>query len=69
MADHVTTIMHEANMPALFWNHAVAAYVYVWNRLPTAPLPKTTPYAEWYKKKPDVSNLRVWGCLRLHSKG
>jgi len=62
MADHVTAIMHEANMPASFWNHAVAAYVYVWNRLPTAPLPKTTPYEEWYKKKPDMSNLRVWGC-------
>ena len=62
MADHVTAIMHEANMPASFWNYAVAAYVYVWNRLPTAPLPNTTPYAEWYKKQPDVSNLRVWGC-------
>jgi len=31
MADHVTAIMHEANMPTSFWNHAVAAYVYVWN--------------------------------------
>ena len=28
----------------------------------SGPLPKTTPYTEWYKKKPDVSNLRVWGC-------
>jgi hypothetical protein len=57
MADHVTAIMHEANMPASFWNHAVAAYIYVWNHLPTAPLPNTTPHAEWYKKKSDVSNL------------
>jgi transposase InsO family protein len=62
MADHVTAMMHEARMPASFWNHAVASYVFVWNRLPTAPLPKTTPYAEWYKRKPDVSNMRVWGC-------
>ena len=45
-----------------FWKLAVSAYVHVWNRLPTAPLPHSTPYTEWYIKKPDVSNLRVFGC-------
>ena len=62
IADHATAMLVQSNLPPSFWKLAVAAYVYVWNRLPTAPLPNTTPYTEWFKKKPDVSNLRVFGC-------
>ena len=36
--------------------------VHVWNFLPTSPLPNTTPYEAFYKRKPNVSHLRVWGC-------
>ena len=24
---------------------------------------KTSPYEVWYKKKPDIGHLRVWGCV------
>jgi hypothetical protein len=30
--------------------------------IPTAANPKTTPFELWHKKKPEVSNLRIWGC-------
>ncbi|KAF7761808.1 hypothetical protein Agabi119p4_9800 [Agaricus bisporus var. burnettii] len=36
--------------------------VHVWNMLPTASLSGTTPFQAFYKRKPDVSHLRVWGC-------
>ncbi len=55
-------MLNEANLPASFWALAVSAYVHVWNRLPTAPLPATTPYTEWFKRKPDISHFRVFGC-------
>ena len=37
--------------------------MHVLNRTPTSSLPHTTPYQAWCKAKPDVSHLRVWGCL------
>ncbi|PPQ94669.1 hypothetical protein CVT25_009428 [Psilocybe cyanescens] len=42
---------------------AVLLLTYVWNCVPTAPLPDKTPYEGWNKCKPDVSHLRVWRCL------
>ena len=62
MADDITAMLTEAKLPASFWGECAAAMVHVWNRLPTAALPQITPYEGWYKRKPDVSHLRVWGC-------
>ncbi|SJL19090.1 uncharacterized protein ARMOST_22698 [Armillaria ostoyae] len=56
-------MLYEAHLFPSFWGLAVLAFVYVRNRCPTAPLPGTTPYTGWHKKKPDVSNLWVFGCL------
>jgi transposase InsO family protein len=62
MADDITAMLNESGLPASFWNEALAAMIHVWNRLPTSFLPSSTPHEEWYKKKPDVSHLRVFGC-------
>ncbi|KAJ3489457.1 hypothetical protein NLJ89_g11528 [Agrocybe chaxingu] len=62
ISDDVTAMITESRLPPSFWSYCLAAHVHVWNRLPTAPLPHTTPFEAWHKKKPDVSHLRVWGC-------
>jgi hypothetical protein len=62
MADDITAMLVEAKLPPSYWEECAAAMVHVWNRLPTAALPHMTPYEAWYKRKPDVSYLRVWGC-------
>jgi transposase InsO family protein len=62
MADDITAMLVEAKLPAAYWGECAGAMVHVWNRLPTAALPHMTPYEAWYKRKPDVSYLRVWGC-------
>jgi hypothetical protein len=62
MADDITAMLNESNLPASFWNEALAAMIHVWNHLPTFFLPSSTPHEEWYKKKPDVSHLHVFGC-------
>ena len=36
---------------------------YVYNRLPNAPLKCKSPHEVWYSRKPDLSNLRVFGCV------
>jgi hypothetical protein len=40
---------------------AVCNAAYVRNRVITTAT-AVTPYERWYGKKPDVSNLRVFGC-------
>ena len=42
---------------------AVRHAVYLLNKLPTRALSGKTPFEVWYKKKPDVSYVRVFGCL------
>jgi transposase InsO family protein len=63
VSDQVTAMLNEANLPVQFWFHAFVALLHVLNRSPTAPLSGQTPYKAWYRRKPDVSHLRVWGCL------
>ena len=44
---------------------AVNTAVYLRNRNPTTALKETTPYECLFKRKPDVANLKVFGCLSL----
>ena len=36
---------------------------YIWNRSPTTALKDKTPNERWFGKKPDLSNIRVFGCI------
>nr|GEU77911.1 zinc finger, CCHC-type [Tanacetum cinerariifolium] len=44
-----------------FWGEAMLTACYLLNRIPNKRN-KTTPYELWYKKRPNLSFLRVWGC-------
>ena len=57
------TMMCHANIPQKFWAEAVNTAVYLRNRSPTVSLKQVTPYERWIGEKPDVSNLRVFGCV------
>jgi hypothetical protein len=60
--ERARTMMLQANLPVKLWPEAIAAAVYITNRLPTKALQGKTPYEAWYSEKPDLSNLRVYGC-------
>src|SRR5262249_43503246 len=62
MGERIMAMLSESGLPHSFWGECVASMVHVWNRIPTTPLLSTTPYKAFYKHKPDVSSLRVWGC-------
>ena len=56
--------MSHANLPNSFWAEAVATAVYLRNRSESSALKEDmTPYEKWYGRKPDVSHLRVFGCI------
>jgi len=63
IANRATSLLYESKLPPSFWKHAVANVCYTHNRMPTSPLPNSTPYETLYGKKPDVSHLRVFGSL------
>jgi hypothetical protein len=55
-------LMH-ADLPARFWAEAVAAATYTLNRLPCKPYNiDLTRFEAYFGEKPDVSNLRTFGC-------
>ena len=58
------TMIAHAGLSNNYWAKAVAAAAYVWNRTPTRAFKEAiTPYERWYERKPNVSHLRVFGCI------
>ena len=60
--DHVHAILINAGLPLFLFAEAVNYIVYTKNRNSTSALTNTTPYEVWFKKKPDISKLRPFGC-------
>ena len=56
-------MMSHAKMPVEFWAEAISTAAYLRNRSPTISLPGITPFECLFNRKPDVSNLKVFGCL------
>jgi len=56
------TMLLEACLPESFWAEGVNTAVYLHNRSPTRSLEGVTPYEAWNGFKPDLSNLRAFGC-------
>ena len=54
-------MLHEKNLPKVFWAEAANTAVFLQNRLPTKLLAEKTPFEVWYKYKPSLSFLKVFG--------
>ena len=55
--------MNEKERPKYYWAKATHAAVYFMNRTPTATIHGMTPVEKFTGKKPDLSHLKVFGCL------
>jgi hypothetical protein len=51
----------DSKLPGEYWGFTAQAFVYLKNRSPHAAIPKSTPYEQWFKKMPDLTNIRVVG--------
>ena len=64
LMESARAMLAQAGLPERFWAEAVATAAYLRNRATTRALKeKTTPYEKWYGRKPDLSHLRVFGCM------
>ncbi|GKE12452.1 zinc finger, CCHC-type containing protein [Tanacetum coccineum] len=57
----VNSMLSYSGLSEGFWGEAMLTTCYLLNRVPNKRN-KTTPYELCYKKRPNLSFLRVWGC-------
>lgn len=62
LLDKARSMLIESGLPDSLWDEAVMAATYLTNRSPTAALKNKTPFQAWFGRKPNISNLRVFGC-------
>ncbi|KAJ0532261.1 putative RNA-directed DNA polymerase [Helianthus annuus] len=51
------------NVPKTLWGEAVRHTIYILNHVPTKAVKNGTPYEGWKKRKPNLKNLKVFGCM------
>ena len=63
LAEEMRAILYHAQLPKQYWAEAISTAAYLKNRSPHSALNGKTPYETWHEKKPNLSHLRVFGCL------
>jgi transposase InsO family protein len=61
LKEMVNTMLSYSGLSEGFWGEAMLTACYLLNRIPNKKNP-ITPYELWYKKKPNLHCLHVWGC-------
>jgi len=61
LMEKTRAMLSEANLPESLWGEAITTANYLRNRSPTANK-DLTPWELFFGKKPDLSNLRPFGC-------
>ena len=56
-------MLHHAKLSIDFWAEACNTAIYLHNRSPTAALDNETPFERLFRRKPNVTHLRVFGCV------
>jgi hypothetical protein len=59
----VKTMIYDQDLPMCLWAKTTMALVYVQNRLSHSALGLKTPEEIFTRKKPEVSHLKIFGCL------
>ena len=63
LVESARCMLSHANLPREFWAEAINTAAFLRNRSPTTSLKGITPYEALFNQKPDVSHLKVFGCL------
>lgn len=64
LVEKAVTMIADSNVPRNMWPEAIRAVTYCQNRSPTTAIADDkTPAELWYNEKPNVTNLRIFGCV------
>ena len=59
---HKHLILSQASIPSLYWSYAIKTVVSLINLLPTSVMNFHSPLFKLYSTRPDLSQLKVFGC-------
>jgi hypothetical protein len=63
LLDGARAMLDESGLPKNLWAEAISHHVWIRNRVPTRSVPlNKTPHEIATNRKPDLSNIRPWGC-------
>ena len=62
LTESVRSMLSDCSLPAEFWAEAVSTATYLRNRSPLKCLQNKSAFEALFKKAPDVSHIRVFGC-------
>ena len=62
----IRTLLMDSGLPRKLWGEAANTVIYLMNISPTKALNNKTPYEAWNGQKPDLKDLRVFGCVAYH---
>lgn len=63
--ERVRCMLFDADLEKRFWAEAVSTAAYLLNRTPCRSSKLKTPEEFWSGKQPDLSHLRVFGCIAM----
>ena len=67
LIERVHAMLHASGLPKNLWGEAVMHVTWLKNCSSTCHLGTKTPYEALYQKKPNLSNIPVWGCrVKVH---
>lgn len=61
LVEKARAMLLDGSVPDNLWTEAIMTSTYLGNRSPTITLKNMTPFEAWFGRKPDISNLRVFG--------
>ena len=61
--ERARSMLYQVKLPLDFWAEACSTAVYLHNRSPTTALKDETPFERLFGRRPDISHLRVFGCV------
>ncbi|CAI7840672.1 unnamed protein product, partial [Closterium sp. NIES-53] len=68
LLNSVRSMLADSKLPLTYWGDALGMACWLKNRLPTKGLAaEMTPHEAFYKRKPNLKFLRVWGCMTQYS--
>ena len=62
LCEKLRALLFESGLPIELWSNLVETATYLKNRSPTRALKGKTPYEFLYKRRPDLSNIKIIGC-------
>lgn len=63
LVESARAMLIHSGLPNTFWAEAISTAAYIRNRTVTSSLAEKTPYEMWYERKPDLQNMKVFGCV------